>query len=179
MSPASTAASPAGVPVLDPGVTEEYATAMAARIASRFAMTAPVEAYDFPQKGNINQHTFLIQSGRPPACREYLLQRINQQVFTRPRNTMAAMLAVLDAQREGLARRPLPSGWEWETIQLVPTRDGKPYLEATGRRGTTWWRMMVKIPPRLPGHPGLLRPVQLRPPREPLAGRCRRAPPGG
>ncbi|MBN1444176.1 MAG: phosphotransferase [Planctomycetes bacterium] len=128
----------------DPG-TDEYPLALAARVASRFRLPSPVEAFDFPEKGNINQQTFLIESGRgEPAC-EYLLQRINQQVFTRPRSVMAAMIASLEAQRRNLERGLVPAGRQWETITLVPTRGGEPYLEAASRRGVSFWRLMVKI----------------------------------
>jgi len=115
-------------------------------LASRFALPAPLETFDFPEKGNINLHTFLIQAGPPGAQREYLLQSINQQVFTRPRNVMAAMMASIQAQKESLARGLLPEGREWEAITLAPTRDGAPYLEWEDRRGSTCWRLMEKIP---------------------------------
>jgi hypothetical protein len=59
---------------------------------------------------------------------------------------MDAMLASLSAQRASLERRPLPAGREWEVIRLVPTRDGAPYLACEDRRGTTYWRLMEKIP---------------------------------
>ncbi len=131
-------------PAPDSGATEEYPLALAARVASRFAVPSPLEAHDFPEKGNIHQHTFLVTAGRPP--REYLLQRINQQVFTRPRNVMAAMMASIDAQRRNLARLGLPPGREWHTITLIPTREGAPFLEFHHRRGTTYWRLMEKIP---------------------------------
>jgi len=130
----------------DPGVTEEWPVAMAARIGSRFRVPAPLEAWDFPEKGNIHLHTFLLTGGRPPAPREYLLQRINGMVFTRPRSTMAAMMAAIEAQRDALARGRLPEGREWETIELIPTRLDRPFLEQEGRRGTTYWRLMTKIP---------------------------------
>jgi len=129
----------------DPGTTEEYPVALAARIGSLFDVPAPLEAYDFPERGNINQHTFLIHGGRPGSTREYLLQRINQKVFTRPRNVMAAMLASVEAQKRNLASRPLPPGREWETIDLIPTRKKAPYLEFESKRGLTYWRLMGKI----------------------------------
>jgi len=133
------------MPLQDRLVGEEYPTALAARIASRFAAPGPMEAYDFPDKGNINQHTFLITGGPPSARQEFLLQCINQQVFTRPRTVMAAMIACLEAQRRGLAAGLLPPDQEWETITLIPTREGNAFLEFENRRGETWWRLMVKI----------------------------------
>src|SRR5438132_14157005 len=77
--------------------------ALANRIAARFALPAPIEVHDFPEKGNINRHTFAVDAfgdGR----RQYLLQQINQQVFTRPRAVMAAMVACIEAQRANLER---------------------------------------------------------------------------
>jgi hypothetical protein len=133
------------MPLQDRLVGEEYPAALAARIASRFDVPGPIEAYDFPEKGNINQHTFLITAGPPSSRQEYLLQCINQQVFTRPRTVMAAMIACLDAQRRGLAGGLLPADQEWETITLVPTREGNAFLEFESRRGLTWWRLMAKI----------------------------------
>jgi len=132
--------------IIDPEVSEEYPTAMAARIVSQFELPFPVEAYDFPEKGNINQHTFLIQAGTdvPPA--EYLLQRINQQVFARPERVMAAVVACLEAQAESLRKHPQDFDLDWETITLIPTRSGKPYLISENQRSTTFWRLMVKIP---------------------------------
>ncbi len=140
------AASTIQMPIHDLLVGEEYPTSLAARIASRFDIPGPIEAFDFPDKGNINQHTFLILSGRGSARREFLLQRINEQVFTRPRSVMTAMLACLEAQRRNLARGAGPEAQEWETVTLVPSRAQTPYLEFENRRGRTYWRLMVKIP---------------------------------
>jgi hypothetical protein len=133
-------------PAGDPGVSEEYPTALAARIGSRFDVPAPLEAFDFPQKGNIHQDTYLLVCGPGKQTREYLLQRLNQQVFTRPKTVMRAMLASLEAQRASLAAGKLQAERQWEVITLVPTRGGAPYLECVSRRGTTVWRLMVKIP---------------------------------
>jgi hypothetical protein len=128
---------------------EEYPLALAARMASCFALPLPLEARDFPDKGNINRHTYSILAGPAGTQEEYLLQRINQQVFTRPRSVMAAMMASIQAQKESLERGLLPEGRKWETITLLPTRQGAPYLEHTDRRETSWWRLMVKIPDAL------------------------------
>jgi hypothetical protein len=133
-----------------PWSSEEPPTALAARIASRFELPRPLEAFEFPEKGNINLDTYLIQAGRAPAGgggkpRECLLQRINQQVFTRPRSVMAAMIASLDAQRRSLEAGLLPPGRQWEVIELIPARSGAPYLECSDRRGRAYWRLMVRI----------------------------------
>ena len=130
--------------VPDPGDSEEHALALAARIATRFKIPRPLEAYDFPDKGNINLLTFLITGGTPGNTGEFLLQQINQQVFTRPRSVMAAMVASLEAQQRNLANGLVPEGRTWEAIRLIDTRGGAPYLEHTDRRGTSCWRLMVK-----------------------------------
>src|SRR5687768_13029259 len=125
-------------------LSAEPAVALANRIAARFALPGPIEAHDFPEKGNINRHTYLVQSfGGGP--RQYLLQQINQQVFTRPRAVMAAMIACIEAQRANMERGLLAAGEPWEPITLVPTREEALFLETNDRRGTGCWRLMVRI----------------------------------
>ena len=119
---------------------------MAARIVSHFDLPPPVEAYDFPERGNINQHTFLILAGAGEDPAEYLLQRINQQVFARPDRVMTAVVTCLQTQREGLKARSEQGETEWEPITLMPTKKGEPYLVLRNKRSTTFWRLMVKIP---------------------------------
>ncbi len=124
---------------------EEYPLAQASRLSSRFRLAHPVEVHDFPDKGNINQYTFLVLAGTPKP-QEYLLQRINERVFTRPRSVMRAMVASIDSQRASMAAGRLGPGDEWETITLLDTRDGQPYLDVENHRGYGCWRLMVKIP---------------------------------
>jgi hypothetical protein len=104
-----------------------------------------VEVHDFPEKGNINQYTFLVVAGASEP-REYLLQRINDQVFTRPRSVMRAMVASIEAQRASVGAGRLPPGEEWDTITLLETRDGQSHLDIENHRGYSCWRLMVKIP---------------------------------
>ncbi len=125
--------------------TAEYPLAQANRMAARFALESPIEAYDFAERGNINLHTYLIRAGRGHSAGEYILQRINDQVFTDPRSVMAAMIACIEAQRAAMAHGALEDGAEWEAISLVPTREGDPYLAPVDRRGPSCWRMMVRI----------------------------------
>jgi hypothetical protein len=127
-------------------ISDEHPVAQANRLATRFRLPSPLEAYDFPDKGNINQHTYLVTAGRQGSEIEYLLQRINQQVFTRPRSVMQAMVASIRAQRDSVVRGMLRPGEEWETITLIPTRSGDPFLELNDRRGYACWRLMIKIP---------------------------------
>jgi hypothetical protein len=125
--------------------SEEYPLAQASRLAARFGLAHPVEVHDFPERGNINQHTYLVFAGGTPP-REYLLQRINERVFTRPRSVMRAMIASIEAQRAAVAAGRLAPGEEWDTITLLDTREGRSYLEVENHRGYGCWRLMVKIP---------------------------------
>ena len=125
--------------------SEEYPLAQASRLSSRFRLAHPVEVHDFPEKGNINQYTFLVFAGTPKP-QEYLLQRINERVFTRPRSVMRAMIASIEAQRSSMAAALLAPGDEWDTITLLDTGEGRPYLDVENHRGYACWRLMVKIP---------------------------------
>jgi hypothetical protein len=110
-------------------------------VASFFDLPQPLEVRDFKDKGNINQQTFLVIPGSSDASPQYLLQLLNPAVFTQPDAVMRGMIACIQAQRRALSQG-VPGGDEWETIQLVPTKEGKDYLNLSG----TCWRMMVKIP---------------------------------
>jgi hypothetical protein len=126
--------------------SEEPPVALANRLASRFALAGPVEAYDFPEKGNINRHTYAVETFAGGEQQRYLLQQINAQVFTRPRSVMAAMLACIEAQRANIERGLLKPGELWEPVTLIATREGVPYLEVRDRRGYGCWRLMIRIP---------------------------------
>jgi hypothetical protein len=111
----------------------------AREIASHFDISGPLEAADFEEKGNINQQTYLITAG--PGRTEYLLQKINPDVFKRPQMVMRAMIACIEAQRNALSQGALRDDEEWETIQLVRTIKGGDYLEIA----EDCWRMMVRM----------------------------------
>ena len=113
-------------------------------IASHFEIPAPLEVGDFTGKGNINQHTYLVTAGPSGNRRQFLLQLLNPGIFTRPHAVMNGMISCIRAQEKALSKRAL-RGVEWETIRLVPTRNGKDYLEMKGTSGTECWRMMVRI----------------------------------
>lgn len=115
-------------------------------VASYFNLTGPIEALDFSEKGNINRQTYLIVAGPTQNRADYILQLLNPKVFTKPHDTMDAMVACIEAQRKALARGSLLKDEEWETITLIPTREGKAYLELPGSGGCECWRLMVKIP---------------------------------
>lgn len=111
-------------------------------IAALFDIPRPIAISDFPEKGNINQHTYLVQAG----TNEFLLQRINHTVFTRPHSVMASMIACIQAQSEVIRANESLATTGWIPISLRSTAAGDPYLEYDEPRGATVWRMMDRIP---------------------------------
>ncbi|MDR1728066.1 MAG: aminoglycoside phosphotransferase family protein [Acidobacteriota bacterium] len=132
----------------------------AAALSARFDIPALGEVCDFPRKGNINRRTYLVTVGASPSPdapgrpAAYLLQQLNPSVFRRPQAVMEAMVACVAAQEAALRelsdadRRRWGGGWE--LLRLVPTREGKPFLEVPaeegGGGGATCWRMVNYIP---------------------------------
>src|SRR5258708_15862089 len=123
-----------------------YSNEDALWISRKFQVSGNLECDDFRNKGNIHGDTFLISSRDGGVCREYLLQRINHHVFTRPRSVMAAMMACTNAQKDYLAQNPLSEGEDWQVITLVPTLEGGHHLELPADGETAYWRMMELIP---------------------------------
>jgi hypothetical protein len=114
-----------------------YTLAEIAQIARRFKIDEPFEVARFMECGNINVHTYLITSKGV----EYLLQKVNSEVFTMPHRVMDAMLASLEAQNSALK----DSNHKWVPIELIPTHEGKAYLDLSAESGPEVWRMMVRI----------------------------------
>ncbi len=114
-------------------------------IASRFDLPEPFEVSDYPEKGNINRKTYLVAAGSPRDRIEYILQQLNPVVFTQPQHVMEAMILCLEAQRKAVSEGALCEEEGWETIRLIPTRDGRPYLEISDGDIFQCWRMMVRI----------------------------------
>lgn len=120
--------------------------ALASHIASQFRLPDPLEVQDFAGKGNINQKTYLVRPTGKGESREYLLQQLNPGVFTHPYAVMNAMIACIQSQQDALSAG-IPGSGDWETIQLVPTKEeGKLFLDHAGESGQECWRMMVRIP---------------------------------
>jgi hypothetical protein len=113
-------------------------------IASRFDLPVPFDVRNFPDRGNINRQTYLISAVAPEGCREYLLQLLNPEIFTEPHAVMEQMIACIRAQ-QGALSDGVQSETGWQIIQLVPTVEGKDYLEIPTAHGNECWRMMVKI----------------------------------
>jgi len=119
--------------------------ALAAGLASHFDLPSPIEVHDFPEKGNINQNTFLILAGHEKVRREYLLQQINPKVFAQPRLVIRSMEACIKAQNAARESGVLQEGEEWEIPALVLTRHGDPFFEVAEGPGRGCWRLMEKI----------------------------------
>ena len=101
-------------------------------IVGQFRLEQVSAIEPFGQRGNINLDTYVVR-----ADGEYLLQRLNTDVFSRPERVMKSMVAWVEAQRIASAEI------DWIPIELVPTNDGEAWLETeTGE----WWRVMHMIP---------------------------------
>jgi hypothetical protein len=129
-----------------PNASSVSALEEARLVASRFDLPYPIEAADFPDKGNIHRQTYLVTAGSAGNSNQFLLQRINTQVFVRPDRTMRAMIACIEAQRKAITEGALPAAAHWEPIRLIPTKAGEAYLKIEGHEGPEYWRMMARIP---------------------------------
>ena len=115
------------------------------RIACRFDLSEPFKVSDFPGKGNIHRQTFLIAAGHPGDIHEYLLQMLNTEVFTRPDTVMDTMVSCILAQNKALSEIVPQGDAEWESIRLIPTKDGAAYLKTGDSDPPQYWRMMARI----------------------------------
>lgn len=109
-------------------------------VARQFQISGAVVVAPFPGRGNINLHTYSVLAGG----KEYLLQKVNSEVFTMPYRVMKTMIASIDAQRAGMASGQCDD--IWDAIELIPTKDGQPFLDLTDEHGWSVWRLMVLIP---------------------------------
>jgi len=122
------------------GGTNHYSLGDLQWIAQQFEIKGAADVSPFPGRGNINLHTYsVIASGE-----EFLLQKVNSGVFTMPHRVMGGMLASIEAQVRALESGRGDLGWE--SIRLIPTRSGEPYLDMTDEDGWSVWRMMIRIP---------------------------------
>ena len=121
------------------GGYEDYTLDDIRWIVTQFQVSDQVEVLPFPGKGNINLHTYEIKV----EGLSYLLQKVNSSVFAFPYRVMNGMCQSIQAQRESLK---VSSVENWEPIELVPTKEGKEFLDLTDEHGWSVWRLMVKIP---------------------------------
>ncbi|MEP6754205.1 MAG: phosphotransferase [Chthonomonadales bacterium] len=116
------------------------------QIACNFAIQQPLQVHEFPHKGNINLHTYLIRSHQGESKQDFILQQINEKVFTRPDRVMDAMIASIDAQNRNITNLSDDDKSSWQVVELIPTQTGKRYYTETKGPATGYWRMMVRIP---------------------------------
>jgi hypothetical protein len=122
------------------GGTNHYSLDEIHWIAQRFQIAGPSSVTPFPDRGNINLHTYLVEADG----QEFLLQKVNSDVFKMPHRVMAGMLASIEAQ--GRAIEAGRGDTVWESIRLIPTEQGSPYLDMSDEKGWSVWRMMIRIP---------------------------------
>jgi hypothetical protein len=122
------------------GSINDYSISDIEWIASQFEVSGPISVAAFPGRGNINLHTYEVSAGE---C-EYLLQKVNSDVFTMPYRVMKSMTASIRAQSEALSAGKGDA--KWAPIELVPTRKGTEYLDLTDEHGWSVWRLMIRIP---------------------------------
>ena len=72
------------------GAYLDYTTDDIEWVARQFQITGAVVVAPFPGRGNINLHTYSVLAGG----REYLLQKVNSEVFTHPYRVMKTMIAL-------------------------------------------------------------------------------------
>ncbi len=121
------------------GAYEDYTTADIIWVVEQFQIEGDVQVAPFPGRGNINLHTYEVMAGG----KEYLLQKVNTDVFALPYRVMDGMEASIRAQNESLISKPIDG---WVPITLVRTRSGKSFLDLTDEHGWSVWRMMDRIP---------------------------------
>ncbi len=123
----------------------EISIRQARQVAQLFDIPEPIEIRHFLHKGNINRHSFLVISGPGGQQHQYLLQLLNPEVFTDPQSVMHVMHSCIQAQRKALSQGLLHKDEEWEPIELIPTKEGKNWLELWDHEARLCWRMMKKI----------------------------------
>ncbi len=114
-------------------------------IASFFRVPQPVRAQVYKNRGNMSHEMYLVAAGPRGKTSHYLLQRMNNTVFTDPHGVVKAMQACTAAQKQYLAEHPLPPDVRWDTVELVPAAHGGPILELLDDESMSFWRMMVLI----------------------------------
>ena len=127
-------------PVHLTGSRNDYSVEDIVWVVSQFNVDGPIQVSPFPGRGNINLHTYEVFANG----QEYLLQKVNSDVFKLPGRVMNGMSAAIKAQVESLENSQLSQ--EWIPIELVNTKSGYDFLDLTDDHGWSVWRMMVRIP---------------------------------
>jgi Phosphotransferase enzyme family len=121
------------------GAYEDYSIGDIIWVVEQFQVKGDINVAPFPGRGNINLHTYEVLAGGS----EYLLQKVNTDVFAMPYRVMQGMASSIAAQHASLLKTPVVG---WVPIDLVPTKAGKEFLDLTDEHGWSVWRMMVRIP---------------------------------
>ena len=131
--------------------TEEISLDEIRWVASQFQIETVSEVELFQDRGNINLHTYTV---RDHHGNEFLLQKLNSEVFANPNQVMASMKDWIDAQTNYLASGSAPKWTVWEPITLVPTGNGEICLNVKlGSDGSVWRLMSATLwPYSLAGH---------------------------
>ena len=88
---------------------------------SRFTLEGEVKSCSPYGSGHIND-TFLVEAGR-----NYILQRINSEIFTNPRELMENVDLVCRFMTEEIKKQG--GNPERESLQIIKTKDGSLYYE--------------------------------------------------
>lgn len=121
------------------GSFQDYSIEDIQWVVSQFQISGEVHVAPFPGRGNINLHTYEVIAGG----NEFLLQKVNSDVFAMPYRVMNGMLTSIRAQKEAVEANGITG---WESIELIPTVKGKDYLDLTDEHGWSVWRLMKRIP---------------------------------
>lgn len=109
-------------------------------IALRFGITDPVVEVQEIHSGNING-TFLVSVNHPAGVCEYIFQRINTFVFTKPELVMSNILKVTEHIKKKLLATA--GTYARRVLSFLKTEDGSPYYHEAGTKH--FWRVYEYI----------------------------------
>ena len=107
-------------------------------IASKFTQQHNITEINSFGSGNIND-TFLV-SLDTPSNEQFILQRLNQQVFEKPHLVMQNMRTLTDHVHKRLLNSELDR--RWEISRVLHTKTGQDYIEAEDK---SFWRAISFI----------------------------------
>lgn len=115
-------------------MTREEACARREEAIAHFVLQGVPTACEPYGSGHIND-TFRLTCRLDAGERHYILQRINHEIFRKPKEVMENIAGVTAYLREEIIRAG--GDPERETLNIVPTREGQPfYLDSIG----SYWR---------------------------------------
>lgn len=107
----------------------------ARRIAGLFAVEGEIESVAVHGNGHIND-TFIVKCKIEDEYKKYILQRINHEIFKKPREVMENIVNVTEFLRKKI--RESGGDPERETMRVVMAKDGTSYQKL---EDGTYWRM--------------------------------------